>query len=438
VTWDPRAVIETKRRGGMVDEADLRRLIEGFVAGEIGDGPMAAFLMASVLEGLDRDETAAMTHIFVDSGIRLPLDGIGRPVVDKHSTGGVADGVSLVFAPLVAALGLACVKVSGRGLGHTGGTIDKLESIPGFRVDWSPAQMRAQAAEIGCVLASQTAELVPADRAIYALRDATATVRSIPLIAASVMAKKLAIGADLIMLDVKAGSGAFMADVDEAVALARACATIAHDAGRPLTAAITDMSQPLGDAIGNALEVAEAIGILGGGDGRLRELSVQLAAHAVARLTDTPIAEAEASAGAALGDGSALACFRELVTAQGGDPRVADAPDDVLPRAPIRRALTAPTTGWLASVDASAIGEAARGLGAGRRDPHDTIDPAVGIVLTPKVGDRVDAGERMGDVHARDEGSAEAAARAVDAALVIGDTSVAPPSLVYRWLEEVD
>jgi pyrimidine-nucleoside phosphorylase len=430
-------VIETKRGGGAIDDVDLRRLIEGYVAGEIGDGPMAAFLMACVLQGLDGHETSTMTRIFVDSGTKLPLDGIGRPVVDKHSTGGVADGVSLVFAPLVASLGLACVKLSGRGLGHTGGTIDKLESIPGFRVDRSPEELRRQAVKVGCVIASQTAEMVPADRAIYALRDATATVPSIPLIAASVMAKKLAIGADLIVLDVKAGSGAFMGAVEDATSLAETCIAIAREASRPVIAAITDMSQPLGTAIGNALEVAEAIRILCGSAGRLRDLSVLLAGRTLAVLTGVEPDEAEARAAAALLDGSALACFRDMVTAQGGDPRVIDAADDLLPRAPVRRSLAADQAGTLTGTDATAIGEAARALGAGRRRPSEAIDPAVGIVLTPKVGDRLEAGASIGQVHARDEASADAAASAVRAALEIGDAPVEAPPLVHRWLMEV-
>lgn len=438
MTWDPRTAIDRKRDGGSVDEADLRRLIDGYVAGEIGDGPMAAFLMACVIQGMDRAETAAITSTFVGSGTTLSLEGIGRPVVDKHSTGGVADGVSLVFAPLVAALGLACVKLAGGGLGHTGGTIDKLESIPGVRVDRAPEELREQAASIGCVIASQTTELVPADRAIYSLRDATATVRSIPLIAASVMSKKLAIGSDLIVLDVKVGSGAFMTEVADAVSLAETCRTIAADHARRATAAITDMSQPLGVAIGNALEVTEAIEVLRTErTGRLRDLSIELAAHALATLTGVEVDEATTRATAAIADGSALEAFRSLVAAQGGDPRVVDAPGEVLPQAPVRTPLTAGRDGILARTDAAALGEAARALGAGRRRAGDQIDPAVGIVLTPKVGDRLAVGQPIGEVHARDEAAARAAVEAVAAALTIGEGSVEPPPIVHRWLEEV-
>ena len=438
MTWDPRTAIDRKRRGEAVGEAELRLLIDGYVAGDIGDGPMAAFLMASAIEGMDRDETAAMTRIFVASGATLSLEGIDRPVVDKHSTGGVSDGVSLVFAPLAAALGLACVKLAGRGLGHTGGTIDKLESIPGIRVDRSPEELRCQAASVGCVIASQSAELVPADRAIYALRDATATVRSIPLIAASVMAKKLAIGADLIMLDVKAGSGAFMTEVDDAGSLAETCLAIAQDHQRLATAAITDMSQPLGDAIGNAVEVAEAIEVLRAERvGRLRDLSIALAARALSRLTGADLADATTSAITAIADGSALDALAALVAAQGGDARVVEAPEEVLPQAPVRAQLAAGRDGILQRTDAAALGEAARALGAGRRRPGEQIDPAVGIVLTPKVGDRLALGQPIGEVRARDEAAARRAAEAVAAALTIGEEAVESPPLVHRWLGEV-
>ena len=437
MTWDPRNVIDVKRAGRAVATPDLRRLIEGYVTGEVGEGPMAAFLMASVIQGLDASETAAMTRIFVDSGGTLSLTGIDRPVVDKHSTGGVSDGVSLVFAPLVAALGLACVKLAGRGLGHTGGTIDKLGSIPGMRLDRSLDAIAAQACSIGCVIASQTADLVPADGAVYALRDATATVRSVPLIAASVMSKKLAVSSELIVLDVKAGSGAFMRDVASAVELAETCVAIARDHDRRAIAAVTDMSQPLGEAIGNALEVREAVEVLHGmRRGRLRDLAVAFAARSVAELTDDVPEDARARAEAALNDGSAAAVFRAMVEAEGGDPRVIDEPDAVLPSAPVELPITAPAEGFLGATDAAALGEAARALGAGRARPSDPIDPSVGIVLTPKVGDRIEPGQAIGVVHARDEASARAAIDAVVDALTIVDGPVDPPGLIHRWIGE--
>ena len=434
---DPRGVIEAKRAGDAVDAEELRALIEGYVAHAIGDGPMAAFLMAATIQGLDASETSAMTQAFVDSGTTLSLDGVDRPVVDKHSTGGVSDGVSLVFAPLVAALGLACVKLAGRGLGHTGGTVDKLESIPGMTLDLTLDEIREQAGRIGCVIASQTAELVPADRAIYALRDATATVRSVPLIAASVMAKKLAVGADLIVLDVKVGSGAFMRDLDEADSLARTCLTIARDHGRDAVAAVTDMSQPLGVAIGNALEVAEAVEVLrGAGSRRLRDLCVELAARSVSRLTDLDMRSARSRAAAALDAGDARDMFRRMIEAQGGDARVINDPERFLPRAPVIGPVTAGRGGTVGAVDAAAIGEAARALGAGRSRPGDPIDPAVGIVLPSKVGDRIEQGQPLGWVHARTQADAEVAATAVAAAITIVDGTFEPPALVHRWVEE--
>ena len=438
MSWDPRTVIEAKRAGRRVDGRDLQRFIDGYLSNDIGDGPMAAFLMACVIEGLDAAETAAMTRIFVDSGATVSLPTIDRPVVDKHSTGGVSDGVSLVFVPLAAALGLVCVKLAGRGLGHTGGTVDKLESIRGMRLDRSLADIVAQAGSIGCVIASQTAELVPADRAIYALRDATATVRSVPLIAASVMSKKLAIASDLIVLDVTAGSGAFMRDVDDAVALADTCVAIAGEHGRRAVAAVTDMSQPLGEAIGNALEVTEAIEtLLGRRRGRLRDLAVELAARSLAELTDASTDDARSRASAALEDGGAASAFRRMVEAQGGDPRVVDEPGAILPSAPVRLPITSPAGGALAATDAARLGEAARALGAGRSRPGDPIDPAVGIVLTPKVGDRIEPGDEIGVVHAQDDASAGTAIAAVRAALTIVDGPVDPPPLIHRWVGEV-
>ncbi len=435
--WDPRDAIARKRSGSVVPDQDVERFVSAYALGQVGDGPMAAFLMACVLRGMNAAETAAMTRAFVASGTRVTLGNVGRPVVDKHSTGGVADGVSLVFAPLVAALGLACVKVSGRGLGHTGGTIDKLESIPGFKADLTPEAVRTQAERIGCVIMSQTPDVVPADGAVYALRDATATVRSVPLIAASVMAKKLAVDADFIMLDVKAGSGAFMPDVDEARSLADACLQIARNAGRRAGVAITDMSQPLGTAIGNALEIAEAIEVLHGRrHGRLRDLAVWLAARASISLTDVDAEEASARAAAALDDGTALASFASLIEAQGGDARVVDDPAGVLPRAAAQTPLIATREGVVSVVDAAAIGAVAVALGAGRAASGAEIDHSVGIVLTPKIGDILAVGEPMGVVHARDAASAKEAAVAIASAIHVEEAPVPAPPLVLGWSEE--
>ncbi|MGZ4132438.1 MAG: thymidine phosphorylase, partial [Actinomycetota bacterium] len=397
----------------------------------------AAFLMACLLRGMDADETLVLTRTMVDSGDTVSFGDLGRPTVDKHSTGGVADGVTLVFAPLAASLGLAVAKLSGRGLGHTGGTLDKLESIPGLRADLTPDAMARQVAEVGCAVAAQSPNLVPADGALYALRDATATVPSIPLIAASVMSKKLAVETDLILLDVKAGSGAFMKTPQEAGDLADACLALARGWGRRATVAVTDMSQPLGDAIGNALDVAEAVSLLRGEvGGRLRELSVLFAARALEDTERVPHDEAVARAERSIDGGEALERIRRMVEAQGGDPRVIDDPGEVLPRAPIVVELLADRAGTLAAVDAEAVGLASGALGAGRTRKGDPIDPAVGIVLHPKIGDRLAVGELVGQVHARSVSDANEASRRVLAALTLVEGAVSPPALVHRWLSE--
>jgi pyrimidine-nucleoside phosphorylase len=439
---DARDVVAAKRDGRELDPDDLRAFVLGYANGDIPDYLAAAFLMAAFVRGLSLAETAALTAAMVDSGTTLPFDGVSRPKVDKHSTGGVSDGVSLVFAPLAAALGLAVVKLSGRGLGHTGGTLDKLESIPGFRTSLSPEELERQVERVGCAIAGQTADIVPADGALYALRDATATVPSIPLIAASVMSKKLALGSDLILLDVKAGSGAFMKSPQAAAGLASTCVGLAAARGRRAVAAVTDMSQPLGDAVGNALDVAECVDVLAGRTrGRLRELAVLFAARALAAVggprDPAAVAETDAQARAraetALDDGSALERFAAMVQAQGGDPRVAQAPWSVLPAAPVAVDLPAPATGTLAAVDAEAVGRAAVALGAGRVRKGDPVDPAVGIVLHAKIGDRLTAGESLGAVHAREDRAAKDAIGAVHEALTLSEGPVDPSPFVYGW-----
>ena len=433
--WDPRAVIAAKRDGGTLAPEQIERFVLAYARGELGDGPAAAFLMAALLNGLDDGETLAMTEAMIASGETVAFGDLGRPSVDKHSTGGVADGVTLVFAPLTAALGLAVAKLSGRGLGHTGGTLDKLEAIPGFRTDLSPAEIAQQVRAVGCAVAAQSPALVPADGALYALRDATATVESIPLIAASVMSKKLAVATDLILLDVKAGSGAFMRTPDEARSLASACLALARGAERPAAAAVTDMSQPLGDAVGNALDIAETVAILRGEQrGRLRELAVWFTARAVERLEGGSFEDALARAGAALDDGSALDRFRRMVQAQGGDPRVVDDPVGVLPRAPVVVPLLADRAGIVSAVATDRIGVASGALGAGRLRKGDPIDPAVGIVMRPKIGDRVEVGETLGEVHARTDEDADEAINDALAALMLVEHEVEPPPLVHDWL----
>ncbi len=436
-TGDPRDVIARKRDGEVLSNAELSGFVLGYARGEVPDYQAAAFLMAAFVRGLNAGETLALTRAMVNSGTTLPLAGVSRPKVDKHSTGGVADGVTMVFAPLAASLGLAVAKLSGRGLAHTGGTLDKLESIPGFRTDLDPKAFERQVEEIGCAVAAPTADLVPADGALYALRDATATVPSIPLIAASVMSKKLAVGTDLVLLDVKAGSGAFMKTPADARALAKVCTVLAADWGRPTRAAVTDMSQPLGDAIGNALDIEEAVSLLRGEiHGRLRDAAVMFAGEALSRVTDTPMGEGRGRAAAALDSGEALETFRRMIQAQGGDARVVDDPGAVLPRAPVVRPILARSEGFLASVDAEALGRASSELGAGRRKKADAIDPAVGIVFRLKVGERLEIGAELGRVHARSREDAETCTERVLAALAISQAPAEPPPLVYGWYGE--
>jgi pyrimidine-nucleoside phosphorylase len=430
---DHRQTVAAKRDGETLSPGAIEGFVEAYTRGEVSDPLAAAFLMASLIRGLDAGETLALTRAMVGSGETVTFGDLGRPAVDKHSTGGVADGVTLVFAPLAAALGLAVAKLSGRGLGHTGGTLDKLESIPGLRTDLEPEAMARQVAEIGCAVAAQSPNLVPADGKLYALRDATATVPSIALIAASVMSKKLAVATDLILLDVKCGSGAFMKTPDDAVGLARACLDLSAGWGRRCEAAVTDMSQPLVDAVGNALDVAEAVDLLSGRHrGRLRELAVAFVARAVAHAEGHDLAEAEAAAGRAIEDGSGLERFAAMIERQGGDPRVVEDPWEVLPRAPVVRSMEADRDGVLAAVDAEEIGLASVALGAGRLRKGDPVDPAVGIVFHPKIGDRLQAGEPIGEVHARNEDDARQAERRVLASLVVEDSATAP-ALIHGW-----
>ncbi|HEY6650930.1 MAG TPA: thymidine phosphorylase [Actinomycetota bacterium] len=432
--WDPRETIAAKRERRPLPPGDVERFVLAYATEEIGDGPAAAFLMAALLNGLDDGETLAMTRAMIASGETVTFGDLGRPTVDKHSTGGVADGVTLVFAPLAAALGLAVAKLSGRGLGHTGGTLDKLESIPGLRTNLEPDRIARQVREVGCAVAAQSSRLVPADGALYALRDATATVPSVPLIAASVMSKKLAVDSDLILLDVKAGSGAFMKEGTRARDLAEACRALARGEGHPCGVAITDMSQPLGEAIGNALDVIEAVEVLSGArHGRLRDLSIWFAARALEGAEGIPFDEASARAAAALEDGTASERFARMIEAQGGDPRVTEDPVSILPRAPLVLPLLADRTGILATIDAEAIGVASSTLGAGRVRKGEQVDPAVGIVFRPKIGDRIDAGEPIGEIHARSQDAAKQAAARTLASMTVTGVPVEPPPLIHDW-----
>ena len=385
---DVPVLIARKRDGGELTGDEVRLLVEGFLAGTVEDAQMSALLMAGVIRGFSVAEAVALTEVMVASGGRVDLSGIDGPTVDKHSTGGVGDTTSLVVGPLLAAAGCRVAKLSGRGLGHTGGTLDKLEAIPGMRIDLSIPELRDQVERIGLAIAAATADLVPADKRIYALRDVTATVPSPALIAASVMSKKLAGGAEHVLLDVKTGEGAFMVGLDDAVALARLCVDIGLAHGRRTGALVTDMSEPLGDGIGNALEVAVAVETLRGErHGRFREVCLALAA-ATLELTGEGRERALERATGLLDSGAALEAFVAFVSAQGGDPAVAERPREVLARAP-HVVEWVPPDGTVEGFSCRRLGELAGGLGAGRRRRDDVIDPAVGLEVLVRTGDRV-------------------------------------------------
>jgi len=420
----PAELIERKRNGEELADEEIAELVLAYAAGDVPDYQMAAFCMAVWFRGLSGKETFALTDAMVRSGERLDLAReIGRKVVDKHSTGGVGDKTSIAIGPVIAACGVPFAKMSGRGLGHTGGTLDKLEAIPGFRVELSHDEFVAQVREVGLAIIGQTAELVPADKRLYGLRDVTATVDNVSLIASSIMSKKIAGGAQAVVLDVKVGAGAFMKTLDAARELAEAMVELGRRAGLETVCELTDMDQPLGSAVGNALEVREAVATLrGDGPPDFTELVLASAAHLLA-LSDLGVdhAEGRRRAEAAVADGSALAAYERWVRAQGGDPDEA-----VLPAAPVTREVLAKGDGYVSRVEALRVGQAALHLGAGRRTKDDAIDHAVGIVCHAKRGDRVESGRVLADVHARDEADAVAVAAEVAAAYELGDE---PPEL---------
>jgi pyrimidine-nucleoside phosphorylase len=426
-------LIGRKRDRGTLTAGELGWFVRGYLDESVSDGQMAALLMAGVLNGFTDDEARALTGILVDSGDRMDLSGLPGPTVDKHSTGGVGDGTTLLVAPLVAAAGAQLVKLSGRGLGHTGGTLDKLESIPGLRTDLQPDELVAIAGEVGCVVAAQSDRLVPADRALYALRDVTGTVGSPALIASSVMSKKLAGGAETIVLDVKTGDGAFMDTLEAAVHLAELCVDIGVGAGRRCTALVTDMDQPLGRGIGNALEVREAVELLSVAPaGRLADLSLDLAASLMALAGGREI-DAERKRLAGLwADGAALDRLQRMVAAQGGDPAVCERPSEVLPAAPVRRDVEAAAGGYVAALPARAVGELSGALGAGRARKGDPVDPAVGIELRAEVGDRVAAGQPLAVIHARSAEDAEQVAARLLELFTVADEPAEPRPTVLR------
>ncbi|MEX0592263.1 MAG: thymidine phosphorylase [Nitriliruptoraceae bacterium] len=429
MTWQPATLIARKRDGGSLSAKELRQFIGAYLAGDVDDAQVAAFLMAGVINGFTTDEAVALTEVLVESGDVVDLNGMRGPTVDKHSTGGVGDTTTLVVAPLLAAAGCQVAKLSGRGLGHTGGTLDKLASIPGMSVDLDAAAMREQVDRIGLAVVSATGDLVPADKRLYALRDVTATVSSQALIASSVMSKKIAGGAAHVLLDVKTGDGAFMAEVDDAIALARLCVDIGQANNRRTGAVVSDMSQPLGDGVGNALEVAVAVETLRGErGGRFRQLCLHLAARTL-ELTGSTRGSAETDVAALLDSGAALEKFGALVAAQGGDSRVVDDPWSVLPRAPVVVDWV-PPAGVIAAFACKRLGELAGELGAGRRRQDDIIDPAVGFEVMVRVGDAVDGSMPAVRIHARTDADADLAAQTLTEIVTVAQADVMPPDLI--------
>ena len=418
----PQWIIERKRDGAALAEADIREWIARFTDGRLPDYQMSALAMAVFFRGMSPEETLALTDAMMRSGDTISWEALGRPTADKHSTGGIGDKLSIPLAPLVAACGVAVPMISGRGLGITGGTLDKLESIPGYDTRLSEERFREVVASVGCSIVGQTDRLAPADRKLYALRDVTGTVPSIPLITASILSKKLAEGAATLVFDVKCGTGAFMKTPADARALADSLLAVARGAGRKAEALVTPMDQPLGRTAGNALEILESVEILRGehaGDDA-RELVLRLA---VPMLTLSGAAPDESAARALLekklASGAALETFARMVEAQGGDPRVAEAPEKVLPQAPAVVEVPAPRGGVLSRVDADGIGRVVLLLGGGRRAVTDTIDPSVGVSRLRKVGETVAAGEPLLRLHARSRAEAESLVPAVLAAFEI-------------------
>jgi pyrimidine-nucleoside phosphorylase len=433
-----RTLIERKRDGGRIAAAEWRELMMRYGAGDVPDYQMSALAMAIYFNGLDRGELGALTEAMLHSGKTLDLSHLGTPRIDKHSTGGVGDKVSLVLAPLMAECGLAVPMMSGRGLGHTGGTLDKLEAIPGFQTNLSLADAVRLVETIGCALIGQTAEIAPADRRLYALRDATATVESIPLIAASIMSKKLAEGLTGLVLDVKRGSGAFLPELDRGLSLARTMIDLGNDHGCPVVALITSMDRPLGRACGNALEVEESIMALKGeGPSDLMQVTYALGAEmlvmgGVSRNRD----EARRKMEVTISSGRAAEKFQRIIEAQGGNPAVVDDPA-LLPQADAVEIYLSPRAGVVARVEPRAIGVGIIALGGGRTRVEDAVDPSVGFVITARPGDVVQAGEPLATVFARNSADLAIGMAALREAIVVADEAEPPLPLVSHRVTEV-
>ncbi len=428
-------IIHKKRNGGELSEEEIRFFIEGYTDESIPDYQAAALCMAVYFRGMTPKETSILTLAMAESGDQIDLGGIEGFTVDKHSTGGVGDKTSLIVVPIVASCGGKVAKMSGRGLGHTGGTVDKLESIPGFRTELNPDDFIKQVNGIGLCIVGQTGELAPADKKLYALRDVTATVESIPLIASSIMSKKLAAGSKGIVLDVKTGSGAFMKTVEESEKLAKEMVAIGKSAGRSVTAVITNMDIPLGDSVGNSLEVIEAIKTLKGeGESDLTEVCLTLAAQMLSMVTGEDEKTCYSMAKGAIDNGLAINKLREMISAQGGNANVVD--DYSLFKQPKYTAeIFSECDGFIEHTDAEKIGIASVILGAGREKKGDPIDPSAGIVLKKKTGDYVKKGESLAVFYTDDEGKIEGAKQEFLDAFTFGDERTQPQKLIYKIIK---
>ena len=432
----PQEIIRQKRNGATLSPADIDAFIGALGRGELAESQIGAFAMAVWFRGMTREETVALTLAMARSGDTLSWDGIGRPVADKHSTGGVGDNVSLMLAPIAAACGLAVPMISGRGLGHTGGTLDKLESIPGYGITPDAARFRKVVEEVGCAIIGQTGALAPADGKLYAVRDVTATVDSVPLITASILSKKLAAGLETLVLDVKIGSGAFMTSQEEAETLARSLVEVANGGGVKTSALITDMNQPLADAAGNVVELRNCLDFLKGNKAGTRLETVVLA-FASEMLMQAGIAanvaEAEGRAREALASGKAADIFGRMVHALGGPEDLLEHPDRHLVSAPVRKPVLAAADGWLGGCDARGIGVSVIDLGGGRRRPQDKIDHRVGFSDILPLGTKVSKGDRIATVHAADEASAEKAVADLSANYrLVDEAPAASPIIIGR------
>ena len=431
----PQEIIRRKRDGGVLAAEEIADFIAALTSDEITEGQVAAFAMAVFFQGMSRNETVALTLAMRDSGTVLKWDGVGRPVADKHSTGGVGDNVSLMLAPIVAACGLAVPMISGRGLGHTGGTLDKLQSIPGYNVMPDETLFRKVVGEVGCAIIGQTSDLAPADRRLYAIRDVTATVESVPLITASILSKKLSAGLGSLVLDVKVGNGAFMESLEEAETLARSLVEVANGAGVKTAALLTDMNEPLADAAGNALEIVNCLDFLAGLKAGTR-LETAVIAQAAEMLVQAGVAksaaEAEENARLALSSGEAMERFARMVHALGGPADFCERPDAYLQRAPVRLRVEAPRSGYLAACQTRAIGLAVVELGGGRKRAADPIDHSVGINALLPLGTPVEQGEPIATVFAKTMEEAERIARDIAGFYTIAEEAPRPSPVILK------